>query len=829
MPVQGEKRSLLNGKATLKQLSALRTRFSHNDKCANCKESDPSYVCLDFLTFVCQECCDVHREFGHKIASLEHSEWTDEEYAVIEKGGNRRASEEFLAFWNQDDFPQPTKAEPERLRNFIRKAYVIKCWQRQPDTRGGPRKPWSPFVSAATPVAEQPAAETEPAPEQPPEGEPRAAAAEAPTQHAPALAASPVAAQVQGAEGAPDTVAADAAAPQVLPGPPIPPFADFGSADAASPSAAPSPAVAGQAAAAAADLALDAAAVAPGGPAAAAPDGAAQVSLGGPAPGCPTAPPPFSGGGPVPFHPAGLVFLQKDAACFCTDHDSTEKRVKQEPAFRHCNSCGIMLQTNYSCLTFCPGCSGQRGLCMICGAAAPLPVASLLGNQYGPDGMPKETTARPEQAAASGGASSDGTHTPVTSNGNAEGQWEADFSSSDVESTDASGGTASAPPPADGAAATAAPIEVAPAPCGGALGNLMDLDFDLGEVKAEATSCAVTSSAAAPPGDWLGDAVMSITSTAELEGAKMQDTAVRTGALEESLEISGDALPEVGCGAAVDLNGAGALAIEKTPPAAKSGQGADDDLIAAFQGHSFADSVVPQDEAGDAAASAGAGPELNLGERLRSAVMQGSTDAVMGLFKEFESPAKPTASSERAAAERAAAAAERAAAVADRYAAFGELGEPKPQLPTAQLPPSCFSLPSHLATPPRGAVAGLDLASAVMSPQHLDSVSSQHLTQLHAMVSHALQQRNVVPQTPPAAAGVLGSPSSARPEGQSAQFGDVLTAFHERNSAWEDKRTPAPAKAPQNSPSRESGTPGEFDDLLAAFHKKNPIAGYSSP
>eukprot|EP00428_Durinskia_dybowskii_P049028 CAMPEP_0170338312 /NCGR_PEP_ID=MMETSP0116_2-20130129/70203_1 /TAXON_ID=400756 /ORGANISM="Durinskia baltica, Strain CSIRO CS-38" /LENGTH=319 /DNA_ID=CAMNT_0010591709 /DNA_START=50 /DNA_END=1006 /DNA_ORIENTATION=- len=127
---------LMSGKTTGRQISALQTKFPENNTCLVCEEQAPGYVCMDFKTFVCQTCADVHREFGHKISSILHSDWDGEEYTLIEKvGGNKRAVKNWLAFYNPEDFPRPARTDEEKVKAFIRKAFVIKCWQRQP-TRG---------------------------------------------------------------------------------------------------------------------------------------------------------------------------------------------------------------------------------------------------------------------------------------------------------------------------------------------------------------------------------------------------------------------------------------------------------------------------------------------------------------------------------------------------------------------------------------------------------------------------------------------------------------------------------------------------------------------
>jgi len=175
------------------------------------------------------------------------------------------------------------------------------------------------------------------------------------------------------------------------------------------------------------------------------------------------------------------------------------------------------------------------------------------------------------------------------------------------------------------------------------------------------------------------------------------------------------------------------------------------------------------------------GNDGNIGDRLRRAVMDGSTNAVMGLFKECNSTKKQVKCHDRAAPE----------AVADRFAALRELQ-------------STQASASHSNRYVSGA------AQDIMSPRVLSELSSQHLVQMNAMVSHAIQQH-----------GKTHATSTAPESHASQQFGDVLTAFHEKNPSWNDKHRHAPAK-------RRDPTAKEFGDLIASFSEKNEISGFKS-
>jgi len=56
---------------------------------------------------------------------------------------------------------------------------------------------------------------------------------------------------------------------------------------------------------------------------------------------------------------------------FCCAHDTSDKRVKGDPAYKDCKSCGINLQSSYKDFQLCPPCSDKEQRCMICGSNAP--------------------------------------------------------------------------------------------------------------------------------------------------------------------------------------------------------------------------------------------------------------------------------------------------------------------------------------------------------------------------------------------------------------------------------------------------------------------------
>lgn len=117
-------------KALVDRIRTLQRSNQDSRRCADCIERGPTYVCLDFQTFVCQTCSGLHREFGHKIKSISLSEWSPTEVAALESGGNEVARSTWMARWSKEAFPEPDSADLDVVRDFIRMKYEEKKWFR---------------------------------------------------------------------------------------------------------------------------------------------------------------------------------------------------------------------------------------------------------------------------------------------------------------------------------------------------------------------------------------------------------------------------------------------------------------------------------------------------------------------------------------------------------------------------------------------------------------------------------------------------------------------------------------------------------------------------
>ncbi|XP_074273842.1 uncharacterized protein LOC141597324 isoform X2 [Silene latifolia] len=95
-----------------------------NRKCINCDILGPQYVCVTFSTFVCTNCCGIHREFTHRVKSVSMAKFTPEEIASLQAGGNERAKEVFFKEWDSQHLKAPDSSNGDKLRSFIKHVYV---------------------------------------------------------------------------------------------------------------------------------------------------------------------------------------------------------------------------------------------------------------------------------------------------------------------------------------------------------------------------------------------------------------------------------------------------------------------------------------------------------------------------------------------------------------------------------------------------------------------------------------------------------------------------------------------------------------------------------
>jgi Arf-GAP domain and FG repeat-containing protein 1 len=96
-------------KATEKNEKVLRSlqRRKENKRCADCNEKGAQYVCLNFNTFVCTSCSGILREFSFRVKGISMSTFSEEELVMLDKGGNERARDIWMARMKDKHFKYP--------------------------------------------------------------------------------------------------------------------------------------------------------------------------------------------------------------------------------------------------------------------------------------------------------------------------------------------------------------------------------------------------------------------------------------------------------------------------------------------------------------------------------------------------------------------------------------------------------------------------------------------------------------------------------------------------------------------------------------------------
>ncbi|XP_053991578.1 uncharacterized protein LOC128883346 isoform X2 [Hylaeus volcanicus] len=84
-------------KNSLQKLYQFKKLPIQNKRCANCGDFGPTFICVNFGTFVCTICAGIHRELLHRVKSIELSEWTNDEIEFILSHGNLKDQCYYLA------------------------------------------------------------------------------------------------------------------------------------------------------------------------------------------------------------------------------------------------------------------------------------------------------------------------------------------------------------------------------------------------------------------------------------------------------------------------------------------------------------------------------------------------------------------------------------------------------------------------------------------------------------------------------------------------------------------------------------------------------------
>jgi len=115
------------------EVKQIRKSNKENLICADCPNRGPSYVCLNFSTFICPDCSGVHRKFGHRVKSIAVATFTEEEVDKLREGGNEVANAHYLARYNKskDTFILPREGERDRIEQYLTYKYVEKKWYKE--------------------------------------------------------------------------------------------------------------------------------------------------------------------------------------------------------------------------------------------------------------------------------------------------------------------------------------------------------------------------------------------------------------------------------------------------------------------------------------------------------------------------------------------------------------------------------------------------------------------------------------------------------------------------------------------------------------------------
>jgi len=107
-------------------------RLADNKSCFDCKKPGvQNNVNLTQSTFVCTSCAGLHRNFSHKIKTINMSSFSPSEVASLKEGGNKKARAIWLGRYNPKEHPVDT-GNPNSVKTFMDQVYKEKLFYLKP-------------------------------------------------------------------------------------------------------------------------------------------------------------------------------------------------------------------------------------------------------------------------------------------------------------------------------------------------------------------------------------------------------------------------------------------------------------------------------------------------------------------------------------------------------------------------------------------------------------------------------------------------------------------------------------------------------------------------
>ena len=110
----------------IQEIQNIRASSKENEMCADCLNDITTHICIDYSTFICDSCADIHsRVFRHRVKEIFSYNLTQRELQMLRLGGNKSVNDAYLAKYSKREKLLHFNIS---MKQHIQQKYIDKTW-----------------------------------------------------------------------------------------------------------------------------------------------------------------------------------------------------------------------------------------------------------------------------------------------------------------------------------------------------------------------------------------------------------------------------------------------------------------------------------------------------------------------------------------------------------------------------------------------------------------------------------------------------------------------------------------------------------------------------